>query len=368
MDRSFNLHDYRNCLANLPNSILKKFGVTPVGQTLPCMDELLKKDYKNVVILLLDGLGTYIMESNLKEDGFLRKHFRTSISSVFPPTTVAATTSVMSGLQPIEHAWLGWDCYYPQVGQNVTVFLNTVQGTDKPVSEENIPRKYCGYESVVQRLIRNGKEAFMAMPFMPPYPNCFKAICSRITGLCAGSGTKFIYAYWDEPDSVMHRYGCHSAEAISEIASLEKEIGEMSAKLEDTLLIITADHGHIDGRNVVITDYPEITDCLVRLPSIEPRALNLFVKEGRKQVFEAEFEKAFGQDFILLSKEELYQRKLFGDRPAHPNADGMIGDYVAVAVTDLTVFNTREEADLIKGVHAGYTKEELTVPLVIIGS
>ena len=71
------------------------------------VDNLLKKDYKNIVVLLLDGLGTCIMESNLKEDGFLRTHFIESISTVFPPTTVAATTSVMSGLQPIEHAWLG---------------------------------------------------------------------------------------------------------------------------------------------------------------------------------------------------------------------------------------------------------------------
>ena len=110
---------------NLSNSILSKFGAPTVGKTLPLVDNLLKKDYKNVVILLLDGLGTCIMEGNLKEDGFLRTHFIESISTVFPPTTVAATTSVMSGLQPIEHAWLGWDCYYPQVDKNITVFLNT---------------------------------------------------------------------------------------------------------------------------------------------------------------------------------------------------------------------------------------------------
>ena len=92
---------------NLSNSILSKFGAPTVGKTLPLVDNLLKKDYKNIVVLLLDGLGTCIMESNLKEDGFLRTHFIESISTVFPPTTVAATTSVMSGLQPIEHAWLG---------------------------------------------------------------------------------------------------------------------------------------------------------------------------------------------------------------------------------------------------------------------
>ena len=35
-----------------------------------------------------------------------------SITSVFPPTTTAATTSMLSGLNPNEHGWLGWDLYF----------------------------------------------------------------------------------------------------------------------------------------------------------------------------------------------------------------------------------------------------------------
>ena len=366
MNKSFVLHDYDNCLVNLANSVLNRFGICPVGKTLVCADKYLKKEYKNVVVLLLDGLGTYIMEGNLKEEGFLRSHYKKSISSVFPPTTVAATTSVMSGLQPIESAWLGWDCYYPQVDKNVTVFLNTEQGTDQPVSEENIPWKYCGYESVVDRLVCKGEKAFHAMPFAPPFPKNFTEICDRITELCSEEGNKYIYAYWNEPDSAMHQFGCYSKEAKNVLAELEKMIAEMSEKLEDTLLIVTADHGHIDGRNVAITDYPAILDCLVRMPSIEPRALNLFVKEEKREEFESEFHKEFGNDFILLTKKEVYETKLFGGGKPHKNVDAMLGDYLAVGVTDLTIFNTKEEAEKFKGVHAGYTKEELMIPLIVI--
>lgn len=140
----------------------------------------------------------------------------------------------------------------------------------------------------------------------------------------------------------------------------------MCEELEDTLLIITADHGHIDGRNIAITDYPDILDCLIRLPSIEPRALNLFVKEEKKQEFEKRFHKEFGNDFVLLNKQEVYESKLFGYGKPHKNVDAMIGDYLAVAVSDLTIFNTKEEAENFKGVHAGYTKEELMIPLIVI--
>lgn len=362
------LHDYENCIANLSNSILKNYGVDPVGKTLPVADQYLKKDYKNVVILLLDGLGTCIMEGNLREEGFLRKHFVNSFHTVFPPTTVAATTSIMSGLQPIEHAWLGWDCYYPQIEKNVTVFLNTEQGTDKPAAAENVPWKYCGYESVVDKLVSAGKKAYQVTPFVPPYPDSFESICKQILSLKSESGKKYIYAYWNEPDSVMHKYGCYSHEAKTVLSDLEAEIEKLCEQLEDTLLIVTADHGHVDGRNVSITEYPKIMECLIRLPSIEPRALNLYVKKDKREQFETEFVKEFGKDFILLTKETVYREKLFGTGKPHSNVDAMIGDYLAIGVTDLTIFNTTEEAKTFKGVHAGYTHEEMTIPFIAFDS
>ena len=44
----------------------------------------------------------------------------------------------------------------------------------------------------------------------------------------------------------------------------------------------------------------------------------------------------------------------------------MIGDYVALAVADRTIFNTHLEAQEMPGVHAGLTREEISVPLIVI--
>ncbi len=368
MEIKFNLHNYDRSIVGLANSILKSFGCNATGTTILVVDDVLAKNYKNVVVLLLDGLGTSILNEHAGRDGFLRKHYKESIDTVFPPTTVAATTSIISGLQPIEHAWLGWDCYYPQVDKNVTVFLNTEQGTDKPASDENVAWKYCGYKSVVDKINESGLKAYNVTPFVPPFCKSIDEICNQIAKLCETNDKKYIYAYWNQPDTVMHERGCHSKDAKAVIDALEKAIEEMSEKLEDTLLIITADHGHIDGKNVVITDYPAIMECLVRLPSIEPRALNLYVKEGKKEQFEREFRKEFGKDFVLLTKEEVYKEQLFGTGIPHENVDAMIGDYLAIAVTDLTIFNTKEEASEIVGVHAGYTKEEIEIPIIIYES
>ena len=58
---------------------------------------------------------------------------------------------------------------------------------------------------------------------------------------------------------------------------------QLCKELKNTLVSVTADHGHIDSRGVALTDYPNIMECLVRMPSIEPRALNFFVKEEKRQ-------------------------------------------------------------------------------------
>lgn len=103
--------DYENSIAGVANSILKWWDITPKGPTLPLLDRYLKTDYKNVVVLLLDGAGGSVLEEHLDGRGFLRSQFAGTYSSTFPPTTVAATTSIDSGLLPCRHGWLGWDCY-----------------------------------------------------------------------------------------------------------------------------------------------------------------------------------------------------------------------------------------------------------------
>lgn len=354
--------DYKNCIANVPNSILKKFGVKTVGDTLPLMDEYLKKDYKNVVLFLLDGMGKSIIEEHLEADGAFRKNLAGIYNSVFLSTTVAATTSAISGLQPCEHSWLGWDCYYPIVDKNVTVFLNTVQGTDEPAADYPVASTYNPYESVVDMINAAGGNAYNCMPFMPPFPQTVEAICENIKELCKKPEAKYIYAYWKEPDGIMHKYGCKSVQAKECVQYLEKVVSEMAQELEDTLIVITADHGHIDTEGVVISDYPKICDCLVRLPALEPRVMTFFVKDGRQEEFEYEFKKEFGDKFILMTVEEALDQKLFGTGAHHKNMRGMLGDYIAVATDELSIFF---DDDVLKSMHGSLTEEEMLIPFIV---
>lgn len=355
--------DYENCLANLPNSILKKWNLPTRGSTLPLADRYLQKDYKNVVILLLDGMGKAIIESHLDKNGPFRSHLAGVYQSVFLSSTVPATTSALSGLQPCEHAWLGWDNYYPQLDKNVTVFLNVIQSTEAPAANYHVASTIAPYENVISRINRAGGHAYACTPFFEPFPDSFEKICARIKDLCKKPEKKYIYAYWPEPDGALHESGCHAEAAIRMTRELEEKVAELVGELEDTLLIVTADHGHKDCQAVVLTDYPKICDCLIRTPSLEPCVLNFFVKEDRKEIFEDEFRREFGEKFLLMPMQEVLDKQLFGTAEPHPSFRDMLGNYLAIAMDDLAIFLRPE--DVLKSMHGGVSEDEVMIPLIV---
>ena len=58
--------DYQNSILNLVNSILHNYGAPHRYTTLPEADEILKKDYRHVVLLVVDGMGVSVLERFLQ--------------------------------------------------------------------------------------------------------------------------------------------------------------------------------------------------------------------------------------------------------------------------------------------------------------
>ena len=365
MNKKLVMPDYDNCIANVPNSILKKYGIQTVGKSLPLLDKYMGKNYKNTVLILLDGMGKAIIEKHLDPSGAFRTNLAGIYKSVFLSTTVAATTSIMSGLQPCEHSWLGWECYYPQVDKNVTVFFNTIQGSDEQAADYDIPRTVTPYESLVEKLNKHGHEAHMLAPFTEDHPKTIEELCDKIKSLCKEPGEKNIYAYWNQPDGLLHRNGCSSQVVHDALLNMEKCVSDLASELEDTLVIVTADHGHLDTDCATIQDYPEIMDCLIRLPSLEPRVLNLFVKEEKKEVFEKLFNKEFGDSFKLMPMEEAISQNLFGTGKHHEMFRKMLGNYLAIATGTLSIYFNEERW---VSMHGSLTEDEMLIPLIVFQS
>lgn len=358
--------NYNNGILNLINSILKYYGAEYTHSTLKTLDKLLEKQYRNVVLMVFDALGSRNLMEIMGPDSFLRQHMVEEITSAFPPTTTAATTTLESGLSPAEHAWLGWSLHFSEVNDNVNIFINTNDNGEN-AAEYHVAGRYIPYKSTTEKINEtNNARAESISPFGTCRVETVDEMMKAVKKLCMEDGRHYLYTYWTEPDSSMHKNGIMSREAVEWVHRINDEVERLSSQLNDTLLIVTADHGHIDSQNRFIDDYPDILNTLKWLPSIEPRALAFHVKDGMEKEFKEAFLKHFKDSFILLSRQEVLDEKLFGDGNLHPRFSEFIGDFLAVAVSNESIFISRREYENFIGVHAGLTEKEMMVPLIIV--
>ena len=360
--------DYSNSILNLANSILGYFGAKQYHLGLSDLDALLQeKQFKHVVVLVFDGLGYENIQELLPEDSFLRRHLKRSITSIFPPTTAAATTTLQSGQSAAEHGWLGWNTFIPQVDDVVTLFLD--RSKSKNHHYQPSPAKtHLTYDNIYNKIMREtGIAAYGVSPheinkydFKKP-----EQLFSMIEDIMKKDERNYTYAYYDQPDGLMHMNGTLSQVVIDKTAYINEQVELLSSKLEDTLLIVTADHGHIDIENLYLEDYPQLLIMLAKETSLEPRAVNFFIKEGMVDAFAAEFNELLGDKFKLMPRSEVFSTGLFGAFPQHPNVDLAIGDFIAIATDRYALLDDRNDP-AFKGHHAGMTEREMLVPLILI--
>jgi len=359
--------DYNNCLVNLACSILKHFGADYNHTTLKEADELLKDGYRNVVVIILDGQGYDALKRHLPEDSFFHRHLIKKYYSVFPPTTTSATTTMESGLTPAEHGWLGWSLYFSEIDKIVNAFINTEKDTSVMAADYHVAGRYIPYVSLYEKIKNAGMaDAYSVTPYGNNRIETFDGLVEEIIRLCREPGIKYIYGYWESPDDLMHRYGCYHDIVTEKIRELEDKIESMCKELSDTLIIVTADHGHINVQNYyILTDYPRVLSMLKRPTSIEPRAAAFYVKNDYLDIFPKEFKKYFGDDFLLLSKDEIIKRNLFGSGILHPKFEEFIGDYMAIAIKDKGIVYSNESNQFVSH-HAGLTDQEMIIPLIAV--
>ena len=358
--------DYQNSIVNLSCSILKYFGAKSEHSTLEYVDELLKDDYKNVVVILLDGLGVDALQYHLAENSFFRKHLIHEYSSVFPPTTTAATTSLESGLTPFEHGWLGWSLYFNEIDKIVNAFVNTENDTDIQEEEYHVANQFIPYESIYQKIKDAGMaNAYSVSKFGSNKVNSFDELTNEITRLCATLEKKYVYGYWENPDSLMHEFGCYNNQVTESIKELENKVENMCKQLSDTLVIVTADHGHCNLKHYILSDYPKIFNMLKRPISIETRAVAFYIKDQYLNDFPIEFYNEFKDEFLLFSKREVMENNIFGSGKMHPKFEEFIGDYLAVAISDKGIVYSQDSNQFISN-HAGMTEKEMKIPIIAV--
>ncbi len=379
--------DYSRSIVNIPCSLQRALGISPAHPTLPEIDALSPDQYENLVLFLIDGMGEAVIGAHTRAGGFFQSHRLCTLTSTFPSTTVAATTSARSGLSPIEHGWLGWNCFFPSLQENVTVFKGVYAHTEIPVSPPNLADTLLAFSSLVEQARERGRYSRYITCFAPPYPEEIGSVCSLVEEECLRPGKKFLYAYVDDPDRTMHRRGVHSPETRQVLRQIGQRCEQLCRRLpERTLVLFLADHGHMDVEGVCLADYPPLLECLrvhprgrqsrgvlrtrdnVPLldPSLDPRAVAFFLEPGKEDLFQERFLEIFGRDFLLFSREEALSRQLFGPGLPHPQAVSMLGDFVAAGIGRKAIYMTRRERRVYIGHHTGLTEEEMRIPVLAV--
>jgi len=361
------LPDYDDSILSIASSVLRHYGAEGCTHpSQPLLDEALKSNPRNVVVMLFDGMGVNLLQEHLPEDAFLRRHLAAPISSVFPPTTVAATTTIQTGMAPVEHGWLGWTLYFKEAGAAVETFSNRIAATGKPASEKSLAEKLLPTRSVIERVHEAAPDVDAELVSMRSRYHTISAAlsCARTASICRKKGRHYIYCYWINPDHFSHQYGIHSWQVHRNILRINHEVEKMCGRLQDTVVAVTADHGLIDTKWVYLEDHPALCRMLSREPSMESRAASLCVQDGMQEEFRKQFREAFGDQFILLTGDEVLACGLLGEGKENPRVRGFIGDFLAIAVGGYSLGYHRRKHELI-GMHAGMTRDELTVPLIL---
>ena len=353
----------KSSLVNLSNSILKWFEQPTFHDSLEKVDELLKKsNKKKVSLILLDGFGTVIANYYKENCPFIFSHKFMELETVNPPTTVAATTSLTTGLYPIETGYIGWTQYFKEYDRSINVFLSN----DKFTGEKILPPvtlTTLKIENIWDIINKDGKYkanqicsfAFRGQNEIESY-NMFFDEADKIV-----KENNFSYVYSANPDHIMHKEGTMNDIVKENIIYLEEKIKTLVENNKDTLFLLVADHGFHDVIEIPIYEHGDFLETLeTKYFTIEGRFACFSVKNKDKFVELAN--KYYGKDFYIVSKKELLENNILGYGNMKPYAEETLFDYFLIAKGKYIFYDSIEPIGF-KGAHAGLTKEERSVTL-----
>ena len=359
-----------NTLVNISNSILKHFNIDTFHDSYKELDKILEKNKdKNICLILLDGFGKVIYETYKEDIPFLYNHIRLDANSVYPPTTVAATTSLMTGKYPKETAFIGWDEHIKGIGY-IDIFLNRDKCNKEVLSYINIQKDLLKprYITDIINDSNNKKIANWISSFNfrdENYHDDFEAFFD--SGNKSVKEYKFTYLYSGEPDHTMHEFGVKNEKVREKVIYLNKKVEELTKANPDVLFLVIADHGFKDIEIIYLNHDEELLETLqnkTAIYSVEGTFASFEVKEDKIDDFIKVYNKKYKDKFVLKTKEEIINENWFGIGDPHSLFDSLLGNYFMLSNSKYC-FADNDDFKL-KATHAGITKEETELNLLVI--
>jgi hypothetical protein len=248
--------------------------------------------FDHIIFVFVDAFGWQTFERFRDSAPFLREVDRhgavLKTTSQFPSTTATHVTTAFTGLAAYEHEICGFDYFEPRVGRMIRPlrFAFSDENPDSLRTAGYSPAEVLPDSLMIPRLRSNdvmlrffGPEAFFPSSFNSNYApsevlqgfDSFSHGIERARFMVGGSPrTSYQSVYTETYDSTCHKWGVaadQSDQAARDILRALERFLQWSG-LPRTLLVISADHGHISdiqGGGIPINKVvPDITSMLKR--------------------------------------------------------------------------------------------------------
>jgi len=324
---------------------------------------------RQVVLLVIDGLGWHQLQNNLVHCPTLSAMQGSSITTVAPTTTVSALTSITTGLAPAEHGLVG---YRIDMGGRVMQMLKwgdekgDLRNMYSPDLVQPCPPFMGASVPVLSKAELEGS-AFTQAHLRGVRPKGWRAASSISVevGELLRAGEKFIYAYYDGVDKIAHERGFgpfYEAELRSADALVANIIEVL---VSDSVLLVTADHGQVMVGTNTLPPHVNVL-AMTAYQSGEGRFRWLHARKGTEVELLARATQHHSDCAWVVSKEQIIDEQWLGPRLG-PATQKRLGD-VALVPRDAISFDDPADTGpyMLQCRHGALTDDELDVPLLAV--
>jgi hypothetical protein len=381
-------------IGNIPATLLNAFNIPAAGMNPVlleplsgnALDESLLDGSRVVILVVVDGLGARALEW-ARQRGAIRyldaAHQISTITSVFPSTTVAALTSLQTGLSPAQHGMAGYTLYLEEQSATVNMITWKPAGGVRTCSALPDLHTFLGVPTIFNRLQKSGVESTIVSNLAyidSPLTNVQSAgvpyrghrTLSELAGLLLAEarkpGQRFIYGYWDGFDALAHSHGPESDICLNEISLIDQAIGRgllepLAGSGENVSVLVVADHGHtvIDGDRVL--SLKAVLNRFSRdrpIPTGDRRATGLAF-DGTEAL--AQLGSIVDGHGVIVSVADALAAGLYGPGSTGINLQSRVGKTLVLA-KGTSAFVYPQSSNPTAGGHGSLTAEEMLVPLL----
>jgi len=385
MDAAILKPDYHaGSIANVMSSVIAGLGGDAPYPVFPQLPAAEITQARNVVLLVLDGLG-YNFLMTRDPGSALRRHLRARVTSVFPTTTASAITTFLTGLAPHQHGLTGWFMFLKEIGVVTAILpfqpryggaslsaakISTTDVFHLRSTFERITRR--SYVVTAQRIVDSEFSLATTRSARRRAYESLDEYFALIAQTVREPEAKYVYAYWPEFDSICHTHGIGSAQAAAHFTKLDRGFEKLLESLAgtDTLVLVCADHGLIDttpAHTIALESHPRFSETLTLPLCGEPRVAYCYVRPARVAQFESYVAQELSDYCWMIPAEQAIAENMFGTGTPHPRLYDRIGDYLLLMKDNYVIKDLlRGEKPFSQiGVHGGLTADELYVPLVV---